>query len=735
MTNSYVNSNIKPIEKILQVAKNPKPIKPNEWMVQCPNHQDDKASLHVTEDISNGKVLLRCHAGCNNRDIVQAWGLGMKDLFPPREHPPDMPQQPNRPQTVAVYNYTDVGGNLIYQVVRQRQSNGNKGFYQRRPDGHGGWINNMNGVIPVPYQLPRLIKTLKEGHVVLIVEGEKDVDKLVKFGLVATCNSGGAGKWSENYSKCFPVGAKAVILPDNDEPGRKHARDIARQLQARECQVRIIELPGLPEKGDVSDWLDAGHDKGELIRLITEAWETEQEPEQAELEPAEPTWKPVITCLADVVEEEVMWLWERYIALRKLCLIEGDPSHGKTWFSLFLAAAVSRGWKLPDPDTGGFERSKEREPANVIYMTAEDGLADTIKPRLSMLGADHNRIYVIEGQRNGDDDMEPVSMQDVDILRQAMKDIRPTLLIIDPLQGFLGSGVDMNKANQTRPVLSGMLRLAEEFNCAVVIIRHLNKSNIGKAAYRGIGSIDFTAAARTVLLVGKDPEDDHKRVVVPTKCNIGIEGVPVVFELNEFGFVWAGKTDKTADELLYPEQRGDDSKEDGSLVDKVVVFLQEALQDGPVAFSKLSRDAGKLHGASDKTLRRAKEKLNIEAFKGQGAKGAWYWKLVEKDGQKYELDHLTKPSQTTDTPSLNKDGQDGQVKCIREAVHLTNTAQKDGQMFSSDHLTDATESPNGPQLEQRFKDGQAKLSDHLTNVPWTELGHEINLPSREGGQR
>ncbi|MEN6350735.1 MAG: AAA family ATPase [Syntrophomonas sp.] len=722
MANSYVNSNIKPIEKILQVAKNPKPIKPNEWMVQCPNHQDDKASLHVTEDTSNGKILLRCHAGCDNRDIVQAWGLSMKDLFPPREHPPDMPQQANRPQTVAVYNYIDVDGNLVYQVVRQRQSNGNKGFYQRHPDGHGGWINNMNGVIPLPYQLPRLIKTLEEGHAVLIVEGEKDCDRLVKLGFTATTNHGGAGKWGENHSKYFTAGSKVVILPDNDEPGRKHARSVAGQLHSQGCQVRIIELPGLPEKGDVSDWLDAGHDKPELMKLIVEAFEKELDPDipkgasNQNQSPDEKAWKPVITCMDAIPEEEVLWLWPGYIALRKICLIEGDPSHGKTWLTLAIASAVSQGWPLPDRETGLNTKIANREPASVIYMTAEDGLGDTIKPRLENLGADGKKIFVIEGQRQADNEaMEPVTMQDLDILRQAMHRVKPALLIIDPLQGFLGAGVDMHRANETRPVLAGILRLAEEFNCAVVIIRHLNKKSGDKAAYRGMGSIDFTATARTVLLVGKDPDDQYKRIVIPTKCNVGVEGVPVAFSLTPgYGFEWVGKTDRTAEDLLTPFINSENSNERSAL-EEATDLLAEALSSNPRLIKEVKKDA-KAADINERTLRRAREQLGVKAYK-EGDNWFWYLPVRSEDGQ-----------DGGDHSSINK-----------TLVNMVNVAQIPN-ISTLEHV--GQEISNGQHGQHGSNKGLAEVQGMLTNLTkqtalggWAEVGHEIDLSSLEGGRR
>lgn len=365
--------------------------------------------------------------------------------------------------------------------------------------------------------------------------------------------------------------------------------------------------------------------KNDASLLETAPPEPKKKPSRASPATEVSPWNPVITCMTSIKTEEVHWLWPGYIAMRKICLVEGDPSHGKTWTTLAVAAAVSNGWPLPDAETGIIQ-GYSGDPQNVIYLTAEDGLADTIKPRLEMLGADCSHIFVIEGQRQEGKDMEPVTMQDLDVLRKAMQEIKPALLIVDPLQGFLGAGVDMHRANETRPVLTGILRLAEEHDCAVLIVRHLNKSSGGKASYRGMGSIDFTATARTVLLVGKDPDDPHKRIIVPTKCNLGAEGVPIAFMLSpEFGFQWAGKAERTAEDLLYPETQsnGDSQNRENNRLEEATEFLEEILTDGAQPIKKVKSEA-KAADIKDITLRRAKENMGLLTYK----KGdEWFWRL------------------------------------------------------------------------------------------------------------
>ena len=166
---------------------------------------------------------------------------------------------------VAEYSYVDGDGVLISQAVRYAP----KDFRQRRPDGTGGWIWNLRGIQVVPYNLPNVIKAIAAGETIAIVEGEKDVENLRKVGITATCNAGGAGKWKRDHSE-YLRGAKAIILPDNDDPGRSHAKQVAASLKGIAACVSILDLPGLPDKGDVSDWLTRGGTREEFDLLVAE---------------------------------------------------------------------------------------------------------------------------------------------------------------------------------------------------------------------------------------------------------------------------------------------------------------------------------------------------------------------------------------------------------------------------------------------------------------------------------
>ena len=194
--------------------------------------------------------------------------------------------------------------------------------------------------------------------------------------------------------------------------------------------------------------------------------------------------------MSEVQSQEIEWLWYPFIPYGKLTIIQGDPGDGKTTMVLNLAAKLSKGEALD-------ENMKVTEPVNVIYQTAEDGLADTVKPRLELAGADCERIIVI------DESDKSLSMVD-ERLEQAIVRTGARLLILDPIQAYLGGGMDMNRANEARDMTKKLGALAEKTKCAIILIGHMNKASGNKAAYRGMGSIDFFAVARSVLLVGRE---------------------------------------------------------------------------------------------------------------------------------------------------------------------------------------------------------------------------------------
>lgn len=244
---------------VLRVLERLEKVRPSGggWVALCPAHLDKTPSLSVAEGEA-GCAVVHCHAGCAAEAVVQAAGLRMADLFcrPPRP----------RPLRTLTFPYVDEPGELLYEVVRKEWPDGRRTFSQRRPNGRGGWLKKLGNVRRVLYRLPDVLQA-DPAALVFVVEGEKKADQLAELGLVATSSPGGAGKWREEYAEALR-GRVVVILPDNDEPGRRHAEKVLLTLRRRAREARVVELPGLSSGGDVLDWLEAGGDADALVRLV-----------------------------------------------------------------------------------------------------------------------------------------------------------------------------------------------------------------------------------------------------------------------------------------------------------------------------------------------------------------------------------------------------------------------------------------------------------------------------------
>ena len=338
----------------------------------------------------------------------------------------------------------------------------------------------------------------------------------------------------------------------------------------------------------------------------------------------------------DSVEvEQVEWLLYPFIHYGKVTIIQGDPGEGKTTMVLQIIAKLTRGEPIfPVTDTtmkikekrsdevdsgndgldgeDNMQEQSSMSPVHVIYQTAEDGLGDTIKPRLLAAGADCSKVLVI------DDSDQPLTMADVR-LEEAIVQTKAKMVVLDPIQGFLGADVDMHRANEIRPLMKRIAVLSEKYHCAVILIGHMNKNSNGKSSYRGLGSIDFQAAARSVLIVGRVKDEPEVRVVCHTKSSLAPEGTSIAFRLDKNnGFEWIGEYDISADELLNGDGRGQKSR-------KAKEFLLEILANGGMTQKKIAEEA-EARGIKSKTLWNAKRELEIDSVK-RGKQ--WYWMLPE----------------------------------------------------------------------------------------------------------
>ena len=310
-----------------------------------------------------------------------------------------------------------------------------------------------------------------------------------------------------------------------------------------------------------------------------------------------------LTYYRDIQSKSIEWLWYPYIPFGKITIVQGDPGEGKTTFILSLLSIMSTGGLLPC--------SKTRISGNAIYQNAEDNNEDTIKPRLEQHGADCSKICFIDkadGSVSLDDD-----------LKKAVVSANAKILVLDPIQSFIGENTDMNRANVVRQKMTKLKEIAESTGCAVILIGHLNKNSGGKANYRGLGSIDFSAAARSVLAIGRPADDPDIRVMAQQKNNLGPIGKSLGFMLKGGKVSWIGQYDITADELLAssPVTR------DAPIASAAYVFLSTFLKSGEKPFREII-EAAAAEGINESALRRMKTDMRISSVKKADG---WYWRL------------------------------------------------------------------------------------------------------------
>ncbi|QUO31898.1 AAA family ATPase [Faecalicatena sp. Marseille-Q4148] len=316
----------------------------------------------------------------------------------------------------------------------------------------------------------------------------------------------------------YPHIHSIYLCLDNDEPGNERCRQFV-SLIPEKLSVYRLE----PVKKDWNECLVAEVSVENMAKQM--CWRDARE-------------KPVpVMKMSEVEETVVQWLWYPFIPFGKVTLIQGNPGKGKTWLAMAIAAYCTNGKELPN--------ALPIEPFNVLYQTAEDGIADTIKPRLAKCGADMTRVRFIN------EDEKQLSMTD-DRIEKAIRQNNVRLMIMDPIQAYLGANVDMNRANEIRPLFRHLSTIAERTGCAIVLIGHLNKSSGSQSDYRSLGSIDIAAAVRSILFVEKVEKEKEQdiRVVYQQKDSLAKKENPVAFSLGEEGLKWLGEYDISIEDLL-----------------------------------------------------------------------------------------------------------------------------------------------------------------------------------------
>ena len=375
-----------------------------------------------------------------------------------------------------------------------------------------------------------------------------------------------------------PQITSVFLCLDNDHAGNEASEKLAIEIPDGYSVIRL--------KPSRKDWNEILCDKNADRKKSIIETVTMKVPEKEELVPR--------VCYEDIEQTSVEWLWFPYLPFGKLTIIQGNPGEGKTYFAMMLTAACTNRKTFPNME--------EIEPFNVIYQTAEDGMGDTIKPRLVEAGADLSRVMVI------DDTEEALTLSD-DRIEKAIRQNQVRLLIIDPVQAFIGADVDMNRANEVRPVFRNLGMIAEKTGCAIVLIGHLNKSSGTQSTYRGLGSIDIMAAVRSLLFIGKVKKDPTTRVLIHEKSSLAPPGETMAFKLgDEEGFRWVGAYEISADDLL----DGKEGKPTETKLQRGTKLIYELLADGNAVTIRELDEKAKAQGISQRTMREARSRMKEE---------------------------------------------------------------------------------------------------------------------------
>jgi putative DNA primase/helicase len=536
------------------------------------------------------------------------------------------------PHVVATYNYVDAYGTLRYQVQRWHPKD-----FRCVP----GLPEPAHRVL---YNLPAITWARENDKTLYIVEGEKDCDRLATLGIPATCNVGGAGigKWLPQYTETV-AGLHVIIVADDDEPGREHAREIAHAIRDR---VATLRLTYCRRGNDISAALDAGYQLDAALEDL-------------------PTTEGIgIFRVSDIVTSRVEWAWPGYIPRGKISIIDGDPGEGKSVLSLDLAARWSTGAKMPDGTQG-------IGPVDVILVLAEDDPADTVKPRLIAAGADLNRVHVVV---SGADRKHPFEFETgLPAVEAKMTEIPAAVVIFDPVMAFMSARTDSNNDASVRRAIWPVKMFAQDNDAAVILVRHLNKSGGVKVMYRGGGSIGFIGSARAGYLVTRSPDDDAMRLFAPTKNNLAPMPPTLSYavETSPAGLpylVWHGSVDITAqvalDRIEAPTPPADDVSTDvpndfvmGRRVRQMErAFLSDTMAAGPLSWAEILA-AGREHGFTEASLRRARTDLGMRLQKitdpATGNAGT-KWAMVEPGTP-------TAPTPSTAVPGRAVDDVDDDV--------------------------------------------------------------------------
>lgn len=569
------------------------------YKCKCPLHADKQASLVITP--KDDRTLMNDLGGCKTQDILAAKGLKVSDLF--------YEAKSSRRREVASYSYYDRDGNKVADKLKYRSGDDKKDFKWKQSE------NNWSmPKIPLLYNW----QNVKEANKLYFVEGEKDVDTLTCLNLPAVSVPDGAKSWQKEHADFF-TGKDVVIIPDNDKAGEELANNCINDIIELAKSVKVVNLANIwadmPEKADFTDFVKQGGDVQALIDLAEKVEPLAIQSAYVDFKALKPT--------------KTKWLWYPYIPRGKITLMTADPGTGKTFFTLYIAAMVTNG----EPFFGS-EDFRARQC--VVYQSNEDGLADTLLPRLLLFKPEPD----LDNFTAYDEEQHPLDFSMTDTIEKIMRDKHPALMIFDPLQAYLGADVDMHRANQVRPVLAKLGHLAEKYDCAIMLIMHNSKMSTDPL-YRALGSIDFVGIARSMLVMGRHPDNREQRVICHEKSSLAAPGQSIVFHIDpeNGGVVFDGFSELTAVDVLNAKKST--RKKAAVTQEEAVSELQKLLgSEGWVELSQV-KTLEAAAGISERTMYRAKKELGLDTVRiGYSDTMATYWLHPDVDKEKFRQERL-----------------------------------------------------------------------------------------------
>lgn len=526
-----------------------------------------------------------------------------------------------------------LGGNAVGQwaypngayVVRFNLPDGSKEFRPFHKPDNTGWVcGDPPGLWPL-YRLDSL------GDFDLwVLEGEKCADAAASLGLNATTSAHGS-KAADKTDWTTIQGRNVFILPDNDQFGIDYANHVAERLTAQGCKVKVVRIPGLPPKGDLADLLGADglwscREPGDIIAQLDAIAEKTPQWSTKDIKPQ----RIQFITMSNVTAEPVEWLWTNRFPLGALSIIAGEPDGGKSTITLDIAARISRGTPFID--------GAPAPPGQTIILAVEDDPGRTIRPRLDAAQADCTKVHLIQAIKDATTaDGQPPSrpfdlsrdLPELERLIDHLGDVR--LVIIDPLNGYLGAKVNSWRDSDVRAVLHPLVEVAQKKGVAVIGIMHEKKrQSEGPKQYAVTGSVAFVAVARAVWLVEKDPNDPLRRVMLRAKCNLASSdttGLAYKLVPSPDGLGQAACVAWERDPVEASADQWAKTCQPQSEREEVKQWLAQTLKDRPMEAAEIEELAIRGQGFSRATLNRASRDLGVRKQKMSLSDG-WMWSLT-----------------------------------------------------------------------------------------------------------